>query len=271
MRGSSSAKFGAVLVAGWMFACGNADRDRAPFTDGSCDTPGCNGSGSSNGGSGNGGGAGSAGTAGVGDTLSGDSFILDETITGTQGYSGVVHVTAEADGGGYAETDSDELGHYELSGVSQLPGWIAAEATNEVDLLPTWQPFDAATQPTQDLLMMRQSTLDLLIASANTTVIADASRGHVLVHVVEATSGASKVGVKLAINPGAELVLFDDGAGFSSNVDSTGSRGFMLLVNIPVNAHPGQGVTFTVDDSGQTVPVETHTARGAIGIFDLAL
>ncbi|MEZ4376134.1 MAG: hypothetical protein R3B07_35340 [Polyangiaceae bacterium] len=269
-RGFGKAKWVAVLLAGGMFACGNADRDRAAYTDGSCDTPGCNGSGNGNGGSGNGGSAGSAGTAGVGDTLSGDSFVLDETITGTQGYSGVVQVTAEADGGGYVQTDSDELGHYELSGVSQLPGWIAAQATNQPDLLATWQPFDAASQPTQDLLMMRQSTLDLLIASANTTVIADASRGHVLVHVVD-TNGVAKVGVKLAINPGAELVLFDDGAGFSSNVDSTGSRGFMLLVNIPVNAHPGQGVTFTVDDGGQSVPVETHTARGAIGIFDLAL
>lgn len=258
----------AVLLAAGAFACGNADRDRAGYTDGSCSAPGC-GQGSSNGGSGSGGSS-SGGTAGVGDVLSGDSFVLDETISGAQGYSGVVHVTAEAHQGGYVETESDELGHYELSGVSQLPGWLAAEATTEPDLISTWQPFDAASQPTQDVLMMRQSSLDLLIASANTTVIADSSRGHVLVHVVD-TNGISKVGVKLAVNPGAELVLFDDGAGFSSNVDSTGSRGFILMVNIPVAAHPGQGVQFTVDDSGQLVPVETHTARGSIGVFDLAI
>ncbi|MEZ4233162.1 MAG: hypothetical protein R3B89_28535 [Polyangiaceae bacterium] len=270
MRGVG-AGVGAVLVAGWMFACGNADRDRAPYADGSCSTPGCNGKGTANGGS-NSGGSSAGGSAGVsGDSLSGNSFVLDETITGTQGYSGVVHVTAEADGGGYVETDSDDLGHYELSGVSQLPGWLAAEAMDQSDLMATWQPFDAATQPTQDLLLMRRSTLDLLVASANTTVIADSARGHLLVHVIDSSSGASKFGVKLSVDPGAELVLYDDGAGFSSNVDSTGSRGFILMVNIPVSIHPGQGVRFTVDDSGQAVPVDAHTARDAIGVFDLAL
>lgn len=271
---SAGLRAGLALSALLLFACGNADPDRPAYSDSSCKGPGCfldGKGGSGTGGSGNGG-SGNGGSAGAtDDTLTGDAAVINESLTGAQAFSGQVHVTAEAAGGGFVEVDSNAEGRFELSGVTPLAGWVGVEAPGQADLLPTFQPMNLAVVQDQTLLLMRSSTVELLIATANSTVVSDPAAGHMLIHVVDAVNGYPIPGVGLGTNPGAELVLFDDGNSFTANVDSTGTRGYLMLINVPVSAYPGQLVALNLQVEGQAVPVEARVARGAISVFDLAL
>lgn len=271
---SRGARAGVAASALLLFACGNADPDRPAYSDSSCKGPTCfnNGQGGSgNGGSGSGG-SDSGGSAGASaDTLMGNAAVINESLTGYQAYSGRVHVTAEAAGGGFVEADSNDEGSFEISGVSPLAGWVGVEAPGQADLLPTLQPMNLSVVQDQTLLLMRSSTLELFILAANSTVVSDPAAGHILIHVVDAVNGFAIPGVGLGTNPGAELVLFDDGNSFTANADTTGSRGYLMLVNVPVSAYPGQLVALNLEVDGQAVPVETRAARGAVSVFDLAL
>lgn len=268
-----AARISVVAGALLSFACGNADPDRPPYSDSSCKGPNCFQNGK--GGSGNGGGGGSAGDGGsagvTSDTLTGDAAVINESLTGSQAFAGLVHVTAEAAGGGFVEVDSNDEGSFELAGVTPLPGWVGVQAPGQADLLPTFQPMDLSVVQDQTLLLMRSSTVELFILAANSMVLPDPAAGQILIHVVDAVNGFAIPGVGLGTNPGAEMVLFDDGNSFTANAETTGTRGYLMLVNVPVKAYPGQLVALNLSVDGQAVPVETRVAQGAVSVFDLAL
>lgn len=259
-----------VLLSGLMLAGCGQDHERPPGIGAGC-VGTCVGQGGSSGGNGGSGGSGGTGDdSGVG-TLIGQVAILNDTLTASMPFEGLTRVTAEARDSGFVEADTNGEGRFELTGVTPEPGWVGVQALGTPDLLPTWQPMDVSRVTDQTLLFVRGSTIDLWVASAHTATTPLSTHGQVLLHVVDADTESPKAGVTVRQSAGAELVLYDDGPTLSANLESTGARGYIALVNLTARAHPGMLVPITLDDGAQVVSVELRVAEGAVTVLDVAM
>ncbi len=257
-----------ALLGGLALAGCGQDRERPPGIGAGC-VGACVGRGGGNGGGG-GTGGGTSGDAGLG-TLTGQVAILNDMLTATMAFEGLARVTAEGPDSSFVEATTDGEGRFEVTGVTLEPGWVGVQALGAPDLLPTLQPMDVSQLTDQTLLLVRGSTLDLWVASAQTITMPLVTHGQVLLHVVDAETQSPKAGVSVRQSAGAELVLYDDGPSLSANLEATSVRGYVALVNLAARAYPGMLVPITLDDGAQVVSVELRVAEGAVTVLDVAM
>jgi hypothetical protein len=193
--------------------------------------------------------AGSAGEGGETATLYSVTRFDGEAFDRTSPYAEAAQVLVERAGGGPAEEAlwSGSEG-FELPDAAPSAFVLVTPADAMVDATRTLSRIPANPAESEELVLVRPSTIEAILALAAQALEQEAGRAQVVIRLREAQTGTPIAGARLSL-PSAQTVLYAANGTFSDAVSETDSSGLALLINVSAGAWPGELGSITISGS----------------------
>ncbi len=229
------------------------------------------------------GGPGDGGPSGAGVDLTGTVQQLndDTHFVMTSPFTGTAALQAEAADGTTVTGSWDGVDPYVIQDVvSAAPAWVLTTPQNPVavDALPALEAFNTTSPDAQgvvgaDIGLVRSTTIDMILSFATTPISNDATKGQIILVLVDKTSTSAMPpplsGVSVTA-PSAEVILYGTSGSFSDVANATDPTGVVVLANVGAASWPGAlvNVEFSGTRSGGA---QIRAVTGAVTLTTLAL
>ena len=203
-------------------------------------------------------------------------MVLEPDLSGLRAPDQVLEVRAAGSSGEGVVTETASGGSFRLEGVRTDPVlWVGVGAFDESStglFMDTLQPIDATRAENVQLLVMRRALMEQLAQTFMASPELDPARGHAIVSFIDGQERPVS-GIRITFpDPAEVLVGYDAGDIYSDQVEETGTRGTVLLLNLPAAAYPG-GLSGVVAEnpSMQLINFDLRVASGSVTLVTLQI